>query len=48
MCTNLIIEKNTLLDWYKKISSKKIDVEIINLNEMNSWELSNEKNNAQF
>ena len=43
MCTNLIIEKNTLLDWYKKISSKKIDVEIINLNEMNSWELSNEK-----
>ena len=43
MCTNLFIEKNDLLDWYKKISSKKIDVEIINLNEMNSWELSNDK-----
>ena len=42
MCTNLISEKDDLKDWYKKISSKKIKVESVNLDEMNSWQVNND------
>jgi len=37
MCTNLINNKNSLKDWYENLTSKKIKVETINLNEMDSW-----------
>ena len=42
MCTNLINEKVDLEEWYMKITSKKIKVESINLDQMNSWQINNE------
>ena len=37
MCTNLINDMNSLNDWYENLTSKKIKVETINLNEMDGW-----------
>lgn len=37
MCTNLINDKNSLIGWYENLTSKKIKIETINLNEMDCW-----------
>lgn len=41
MCTNLINESNTLIEWYEKKTTKKVKVETIKLDEMRSWNFNN-------